>query len=469
MLCLLDAEWLDHSRLHARKHLLGVEGRCAEVTLEQHGHTFRLIADVRNGRGAGDAWHYESALRVELGVAHPTIAAVNHQWTTWAFDDTLQRDGLLRDAASWLSSELWGDEATEPAIEAHPPDGDDVLEIRQTRTELELACEGLGRLALAHADEAALETARTLTHDVQFFAYSALLDDPNDRVRELIATCPALLSLASGLSPHVGDGAELVRGIRAGRKLNRLLTDMLLVATRRFRGAVDGELSRALVRNAPSLPLRDLMHALCAPGIDINDLHASAPRRTSWFDTVIVWGQVASRIRDRDAAVQLGSFISKHAVGLSGNPAMTISAIVDWVARSGAAVPSRRTSPERVRREIDSWHEALFHIDNDPATRLAPPPTSQHVVPGLAIEPLLTVGDLITEGQQMRHCVASLAPDAIAGWVSVFRATVSGTRVTIAAVRECGAWGLMEAAGFANAPLDTGRLDILRYWVESLR
>jgi hypothetical protein len=339
--------------------------------------------------------------------------------------------------------------------------------MRRTRADIEAVCEQLGHLALERADRSAITVARMLTRDVQFFAYSALLDDRNERVRQLVATCPALLSLASGLSPHVGEGAELLHGIRAGRKLNTLVAETLEVASQRF-SAAPGDQAIALLRCAPSMPLLDVMYMLSAPGIDINDLHASRRQRRSWFETMIEWGRLASQLGDRDRGIQLGSFISKYAVALGESQGTTLGEILDWVTRSGALVPTRSSSFERVRRDIDAWHASLYEIECDPATPLARPPTTQRVVPELVIEPLLTVGDLVDEGRQMRHCVASFAPDAISGWISVFRATVCGTRVTVAVFRGCGGWGLMEASGFANTVLDAGSVGLLRFWAESL-
>lgn len=451
---LFDSEWLDHSKLHLDEYVLGSEGRCAELTLEQHGGTFRLLADVRNGYGEGDAWHYESSLRVELSVVHPAVSTLNEHWTSWPLEEESRHDGLLRDCAAWLSAELGDTDSSSWLPEDEESESADT---RRASERIHDACARLGRLALERADRGALDVARSMTRDARFFTYAALVGDPSGRVRQLVATCPALLSLASGLSPHVDDGALLLDGIRAGRKLNALIAEALAART-----ADLDERNLALIRHAPAMTARELMLVLSAPGIDINDLHASQDRH-GWYEVMAAWGQLAPRVPDRAAAMALGSFVSKH-----GAAHPEVGEIVDWVTRSDCSVPTRRTSPERVRREIDHWHERLCEdVEFDESTPLHPP-TANRRIPGVEIEPLLTVGELVREGSVMQHCVPSLAMDAVRGGVSVFRATVNGTRATVAVIRLARGWSLMEAAGYANRPLDDNSLGVLRWWAESL-
>jgi hypothetical protein len=459
---LFAPEWLEPTQLHDERYLLGANGRRAEVTLEQRGSTFHLIADIRGGGGPGDAWHYEQMLSVELRLRHPTVATFNGHWRALPLDDNSTREGLIEESCHWLYTELCSDD--EP--QAHFDD-DEALEFAEERQQISRLGHLLAQLAFADADVDALRVACTLTEEVQFFVYSAMLTDGDGRIRQMVATCPALFSLASGLCPHVGPGASLIADIKAGRPLNDVIRGALEPVAQRIEL---NEHAVALVRRAPSLPLQHLRRILQAPGLDLNDLHACAGSRRRWFEVMSTWGQLAKRLREPQTRRSFGSFVSRNALPIAERGAeSTLTEILDWVTRGGGGGPTRATSLRRVLRDVEQWHSDLYSgVLVDPATPLAPPPKSARRVVGLTLEPITTVGDLIREGAEMQHCVASLAGDAIAGWVSIYRAEVDGTRATVAVVRECGGWGLMEASGRANAPLGEERLGVLRCWVDSL-
>jgi len=473
-----------HSNVILAERLKGAIGRWADVAIYERGREITMIVDACNGTRSGDPSHYAQALRLDLALGAPASCSVDgssrkgsiYSYAGWDLvSGNSYDDGPFKDAFWWLSYELWNPDLVDhhpseflPALDGWRPQHD-----HNTHRRMEEICAFAAERAVRLCDPAAREVAMRVGTDARFFVYGALLADPSGRVRQMFDVCPGLLILGAACDPRGPRARDVIEGIRAGRKLADLI-DLVLPA------AIDAycttrttcQLARsadALVRRAPLLSLDELLHLLHAPGLDLNDLPTVKVDVETWCDTMIEWSCHAGRITNRDRSVQLGGFFSKHALALEGSR-YAIEEILDWVERSGSPVPTRRSSPARVRRAVDEWH-ATLHLDlgYDMDTKLAQGPIAPHPVDGIDAVAIQTVGQLVSEGLEMRHCVASGASLAVAGVMFFYRAEIDGARVTIAIVRSHGHWRLQEAAGFANRRLDDREMTTIERWMEALR
>jgi hypothetical protein len=92
----------------------------------------------------------------------------------------------------------------------------------------------------------------------------------------------------------------------------------------------------------------------------------------------------------------------------------------------------------------------------------APPPWQLPDQPGLRF--LGTVGDIVAEGERMRHCIADLAPEALAGNVFLFHAEFDGSHASLAITPD---GRVREAAGPRNRfsrAMELGRRALESWW-----
>ena len=453
--------------------LIGAAGRWAIAKVCEHGATLNMTLAVHNGREPGDPWHHFATLEIEVCLSHPASCTVNGRTHSWSFAES--PDGPLDDAIWWTMHQLWDTELIEVGDVMKLDFGVDEERAHATRRRIREICELAAARALELADAVACGLVRRLPKDVGFFTYGALLEDPDGRIQQMIKTCPCLLTLAAAGNPHGPRVRSLLGGIRAGKKLSRLIDEALPLGLEHHCPAGSStRLSRhasALVRALPETSLDSLLNVLYAPGLDINDLVAAGASRGAWIQTMIGWGHCARKIDDRAAAMRLGGFLSRHALELQQMdiPGLVIEEIMDWLDGTGAAAPGRSSSPKRVREAIDDWHANLYrHVEFPPETPLVSGPVTKTEIIGIDVMPIATVRQLVDEGSEMHHCVASFASAAIAGEVFFYKVTVAGVRLTIALTGQRGRWFVREVSGFANRSPDPDELAPIERWVEAL-
>jgi hypothetical protein len=74
------------------------------------------------------------------------------------------------------------------------------------------------------------------------------------------------------------------------------------------------------------------------------------------------------------------------------------------------------------------------------------------------------VGDLIAEGREMRHCVASYVGAVLSGAVAIYSAMVDGERLTVELRARGGEWRIGQVAGATNRPPTAAEMLALRRW-----
>lgn len=443
-----------------------------------------LRVEVQNRPKPGEAWHYVHTLSVELVLSYPASCRVIDRGRAssaeWDLDSHIEDGtGPFGGALSWVTEELWSPDLVEadPALQL----GDELHGGRppgshHAYASMEELCLLAARRAVACCQPVARMAAMQLPVGARFFAYAALLADPTGRVREMIDVCPNLFVLGACCAPDSTQAYTLIDGIQRGSKLSGLVDLVLEWACESF-NSIGVRLERCrspglLVRRAPAMSPGDLLHLLHAPGLDINDLAGAGASAGSWIQTMVAWAGAARRIANLDRARTLGGFWSKHAVEINGREKshIEIQELMDWLLGTGAAPPGRNTSPARVRHEIDEWHANVHReVHYPPETRLARGPVVSRSIHGIdQIVALESVGELVAEGHEMAHCVASLASEAIVGDVFLYRAVVANARVTLAIVGAAGRWSLREASGVANRRLSADEMAAIYRWLEVL-
>jgi hypothetical protein len=455
------------------KRLTGAAGRIAELRIARGpAASLQMCGTVRNGIPAGEAWHFAASLAVTVSLRHPVGCRI--ETTGNAGPPPSARDVELGNpfalVGRWTAAALVDDST----IEVDPRyawDSDRATSLRRLIHRV-LACVGRDvRAAVAELNDAGAWTlAGTFAPDARDEVYAALLADPTGRVHQLVAACPGVFTLAQGAPAHAAE--DLVARVRAGVRVGALLDWLLelIEASRRTRPGWQPlpRGTKALVRRVPAwLGWTQLERLLTATHVDLNDWPASDEDLEAWLAAMFHWSLHARAPLDDAATRSLGAFISRHGATL---PALglDISEICDWATSSGDRVPGRRTSPTAVRRAIDAWHKRLHTAVVDPDCRLASGPVAARSVPGLEITPLRTPAELQREGEDLLHCVASLAPHAVAGQVFLYGATTAEGRLTIAIARGPHGWRLQEARGLANRRPSAVEAAAIARWIEIL-
>ncbi len=466
--------------LFVDERLEGAAGRWAWVTVHESGSTLALKVEVQNDHAEGDAWSYRAMLTAEIALGYPALCTVNGRSSNWdllagdRFDD-----GPFKTAFWWVSHQLWDAELVETDDSTQIRTGEsgwaEGPDHQQTNMLMNEICRRMAARAVTLCDQPARDAALRLPRDTRFFAYQAVLEDPSGRVEQMITVCPGLLVLAAAREPSNPWTRTLLDRVRRGHKLATLIAAVLPVATEHHRligSSVDLASSAVtLIKRAPVMSRTDLLHLLHAPGLDISDLSAAGLSSEAWFQTMVAWGHCARDIEDFLLAEFLGGFVSKHALEVQGMcvPGIFVEEIMDWLEGTGSTVPTRTASPQRVRRAIDDWHQNLHRqVRHDPETRLARAPMPSAAILGIEVTAIETVRQLVDEGTEMRHCVASFADSAIEAEAFFYRATIAGARITVAIQRSEYGWALREASGVANRPLAPDEAMILERWVDAL-
>lgn len=379
----------------------------------------------------------DAALSIRIRLAHPAWARIDDWPCDWDMQPRNTGEGLFAEAVHWAWD--FGAHAHELGVRA--------------------ACARVSTRAAELADRDACATASRVTPHARMFTYAALLRDPQRRVAETVVACPGLLALAAQRQQ-----IDIIDGIQAGKRLR----DLVGVATRASR--MQHPLAGRLVRGAPPAVTADeIVGASCVDGLDINDMPLPPGARTRWFRALAAWNSIRGRL-----PVSLGAFVSKHGASLSAiaetrneSASTLLAEICDWLLATRARTPSRSTNPQRVLDAVNEWHLRLWTTDApDPDAPLMRGPEVTLSIPDLVVAPIETAGALYAEGRRMRHCVGNLAMHGVAGRMAFYHARCASQHVTIAIECRGLKWSLVEAAGFANAPIR--HRDLIERWIDIL-
>jgi hypothetical protein len=353
---------------------------------------------------------------------------------------------------------------------------------------------------------------RFLPH-ARWFVYERVVGDRTGRIAQLATACPGALLLALALRDcdrpgGIAASERLLGGVVAGRRLPGLLDEALEFWLHagghsferrhdepwvRLRLAPQAERrrllqqQRLLVRRASSRVPTTLLWLPPPVVFCPEDLPATARGQATWFRAMKSLAFLAPHPRlDAGAQAALSSFCSRHAEALYEIAGRTqfrgvIHWILDYVAATGR-VPARNSSPARVVADVRRWHAAMARVADMAAlahevdaaraladvcetTELPTAPNRAWSGPGVDVRPLGTVGELIAEGHELRHCVASYVGAVLSGAASIYSATVDGERLTVELRARRGEWRIGQVAGATNRPPTAAEMLALRRWL----
>lgn len=359
----------------------------------------------------------------------------------------------------------------------------------RARTLMRQVWEAARRVAI-RAAEMCVVSARTAAlrfcAAARFFIYRHIVRDPSGRVAQAAAACPGLILLAAAFDRRRVDN-DLIEQVIAGRKLSAVIgegVDLWLAGADTnprlsSRPLEDRDEQRKrqhlLVRRAASTVPLEVLWA--PPPIELCPDHIPSAVRDNgtWYRAVkSVEGFVgADGVHDEATRRAACRFVSKNAVALwrLGGGARSLQAtsslILGWSAARGRPVGRSAGASKTVdaarkwRCDLDRLLEvrASLPIEQQCAVgaprailgaAFPSPPFGLIRTSAIVATPLRTVGELLHEGDEMRHCGATRARAVFGGRSYVYAVRANGVRLTAEVRRILGQWKLHELKGFAN-------------------
>jgi len=363
------------------------------------------------------------------------------------------------------------------------------------------------------------KAALRFPNHLRFWVYCRLVEDSSKRLLQLAAVCPGLLALVYAIREATRDNSAaemLLAEVVAGRKLDSVLRDAAeywasLVpklrdekenpiwefAARRLCSPDAASFvarQRLLIRRAgPAVPATYVLlpppHAF-AP----EDIPEGPRKNARWFRTVKSSRCLLADVRDLTQKQQasFARFVSRNALAIwtrrrpefydEHGVGHVVGTVVDFIRATGR-VPERTSSPERFFAEVDVWHAQMARLRDvaDAAATLGLD-YSQLAALKFPESPLLhwadrdagivaigTPQELIDEGREMHHCVASRMQDAASGTAYFFRAHIGMQRLTVELQRTVWGWVISEAVGKSNRTASDHERTVLNRWVSQLQ
>lgn len=201
------------------------------------------------------------------------------------------------------------------------------------------------------------------------------------------------------------------------------------------------------------------------------DIPATPTKNALWFENMIDGGPVfeESEYELREAR-SFSAFLSKNALLLES---AGVGKHRMWsYARHSRWFPTRSTSLRRFAREATEWWDFEIRPFADDAELQPGTPLPQiagdWVQPDCSIHPLRTVADVVNEGREMRHCLATRVWDAHRGESFFFSAVVGSERLTVEVRRWGATFGLAGLAGVRNREPTEPARGAIAEWVTRL-
>jgi hypothetical protein len=273
--------------------------------------------------------------------------------------------------------------------------------------------------AVRRADPALRALACQFRPDRRYRVYRWMVRDPSRRIAQLAAVCPGALVVALDLAHQVETWPAvdaLMQAVVQGKSLGAVLEPVV---------ARGGHV--ALVRRASAR-----LYAFCllrmGPGPFVTaDIPRQRNANAAWFKLM------------SSASARMRPFVSCHAAELVAAarqrdwmPYQLVRWLDDCAAATGRR-PGRRSRLAALLAQSEAWHEQQPRPDDElsPAQALPAWLPAPRPVTAVAMRSFLTVGDLIAEGREMRHCLASHARLVVRGEAQACGLTIDGQRLTL--------------------------------------
>ena len=479
------------------------------------------LFDQYRGRDFRFELHVGEAPRIEISGASSRLTSdqrLADAW--WAMDAAAgpqQRESIVSIALDWSRRSLdavvvrEGNNRADDAVE--DPRRVQVATWLASVAEVVRAAE---LAAIARCDEHALSLALQFLPELRFRIYARLVGDRSGRLAQLVSSCPGawIFGLAlleqRDVSLSVRAGEQLFADVIAGRSLDTALDaaierqftcasesraryenassdyvsdyDRQVIAVHAFDPTELPQLrarQRLLIRRAGTRVSTVLLFQRPPMVVIPEDIPRTADENATWFRVMAGNEMVVTRwlLRDDTQARRrsIAEFLSRHAQHFAGDEHDRLDRLYAYAEYTGCW-PTRNSNPERVFEECAEWHLQLhvreladsFDISESSVAgiRLPVPPIDPiHCgFSSIDLRPIDMAVELIREGQEMHHCVATRVNEAIDGTVFIFAGTVNRERVTIELIQKRGKWCLGDARRAHNHRPSETTIAMIEAW-----
>lgn len=350
----------------------------------------------------------------------------------------------------------------------------------------------------AHLDPAAWRAARRFHPLARGPVLRWLREDATGRIAQLAHACPGALVLAAGLEARGGAFSEVARELRGDARRGLPLDLALDAASGRMAEAMVARAGAGTCGDVPSagaiansvgggsverwlLRLRWLVRRagprvspldLCAlpPPVLVPEDIPSGAASARWYAALRV---VCDEWLEHEVPAAAWSFASRHGVTLArevalaaGGPGSARAAGAALARRAllrGLATgrwPCRGAGARRWREALEREPEGGAHLPayDGPAPR----------VRGVALRPLGTAGELVSEGRQMRNCLGQWHGRLAGRRRWVFSGRILGVPVDVEVWQVGARYVVPMALGPGNGSLTDAQRAALVRWLRAL-
>ncbi len=319
---------------------------------------------------------------------------------------------------------------------------------------------------------------------------------------QVVETCPGLLVLTDGFVEEGREGRTsalaVLRDVIAGHPLRAVLDEAVgywlrlspYLGGERYHDWESAQLHRRLIakrlhiRRARShVRAADLMDLPPYP-FTVEDVPDDTHLNGLWYEFVRCSQAVLDQVPDPRVRQQVTSFISRHGLNLfksayrrGGSPRVLLGRVINTTyliikyAQSTGHVPVRKAD---ARRYIEGARRSDCGTAVPVCTSSELPdfPAAVECRPDekLGLELIRTSEQLMREGSEMEHCVATFLPRILAGAVTVFgnRGPLF-QRLTVAVAKGVDRnWLIEQARGYRNRPPTKRESELLGAWIAAL-
>lgn len=345
---------------------------------------------------------------------------------------------------------------------------------------MERLCTQVHQAAEAAVCRQTAESVRLLDTLERKTAYEAAVADHSGRIRQFIEVRPATAGLVS-LGARFGR-EQAWDAVVAGKPLR----EVLAIAVRGWYVDESPAVQRLrwLYRRMPGdTPPLDLV-ALAELPLVPSDVPSDDCEIEQWLETMRSLSTGLFHTPPADVRDCLARYASRHYRTMNArldHDALTWEDLVRWMEETGRR-PSRAMPPDRLLMEMGPHGmsrclvahgepvkriEALERLGRD---ALPAPPFATHEGDDLRVMPLRDLRALYEEGQEMEHCILSLASDIARGGHAAYSVRLGEERTSLVLVRtdEAG-WDVAEHKGVANREPSEEAEERVRAWLASMQ
>jgi hypothetical protein len=296
--------------------------------------------------------------------------------------------------------------------------------------------------------------------------YAQLVSDDTRRLLQLASTCPGALIFARCLDEHDRTrdvAARLLKDLIAGRRLDASIDEAVEHWANRFPGLESPRkracprwgfmvppmrpdrqkvlrTQRLLVRRAGPQVATSLLWTLPPLVVVPEDIPRKVRANARWFAVMKCHSTLRTEPEPgtQRSFVAISNLLSAQHANVPRAKSFqllqrSVGDLLDFILVTGRA-PPRDADWRALMRASRAWHRGFARARRNPLEVPDGPLPRRHEAwsaPGVTITLVVIVCGFITEGKEMRHCVATRLDKALRGQCFIFSVVVDGSRLTL--------------------------------------